>query len=256
MFANTPLVTILMLTHNRAHYIGQAISSILSQTYQNWELFIIDDGSTDSTSTIVSEFNEPRIKYIKHEDNKKLLIRREESLTYITGKYTAVLDSDDLWHHPEKLAKQVAWLEDHPDCVVVGSFVNLINEHNQTIGQVTYHTTDQTIRQNILRKNQFTHSTVLMRSSSIKASAGYRFPFDEDLDLFLQLGKLGTLANLPEILTSYRVHSASVSKVGKKSLITNVLAIIKIHKHDYPGFQQGYLKYQLYRWLLDLGLKR
>ena len=80
-----PLVSILILTYNRGHYIGEAITSVLAQTYPNFELIIIDDGSTDNTTQIVSNFTDERIKYIKHENNAGLFARRKESLSYVTG---------------------------------------------------------------------------------------------------------------------------------------------------------------------------
>ncbi len=246
---NSTLVSILMLTYNRAHFISEAILSVLAQTYQNWELFIIDDGSTDTTSEIVGRFSDPRIHYIQHKENAGLLKRRQESLTYVTSTYVAVLDSDDVWLEPEKLEKQVAYLETNEKAVLVGTALIRLDEHGRKIGETRYETSDARIRAKLLIRNQFAHSSVLMRASAVTKTAGYRFPLAEDLDLFLQLGQLGTLANLPEPMTGYRVHNESETN-RRSALLTNILTIICAYKNTYPGYYLSYAKYSLYRLLI------
>lgn len=238
-------VSILVLSYNREKYIATAIDSVLAQTYTNFELVIIDDGSTDNTAEVLAKYTDPRIKKILHTTNAGLHARRAESLTYATGKYVAVLDSDDIWTDPTKLEQQVDYLEAHPTCALVGTFITLCDPAGQTIGRNRYHTTDSDIRRNILRRNQFTHSSVLMRASSLQAVAGYRDTgLAEDLDLFLQLGMVGTFANLPEYMTAYRIHTESFNP-QKQAMARAVLGIIKTHKHHYPNYYAALLKARL-----------
>jgi glycosyltransferase involved in cell wall biosynthesis len=242
-----PLVSILMLTYNRANYISEAISSVLAQTYQNWQLIIIDDGSTDNTAELLSKYTDPRIVYIKDTVNKGLLVRRRESLTKATGVYVAILDSDDIWIHKEKLAKQVAILESEPQCAVVGSFIHIINETGSTLATNSYQTTDQEIRKHILVRNQFANSSVLMRKTLLDQTEGYRkFDMAEDFELFLQLGLVGTMANIPEYLIAYRVHTTNIS-ARKRALFLHVLEVIKLHQKNYPRYYLAWLKFTLYR---------
>ena len=245
-------VSILMLTYNRAQYIGEAISSVLAQTYSNFELIIIDDGSTDNTATIVAGFTDQRIHYIKHAENQGLAVRRKESLTYPKGKYVAVLDSDDVWCDSNKLTAQVAYLEANPNCAVIGTFINLISGYGEKFGQNSYHTTDSDIRKNILMRNQFAHSSVLMRKEMIDKTNGYlNLAAAEDLELFLQLGRVATFANIPKYMVSYRVHSGGTS-ANKIRIVSFVLRVIKIHKKFYPKYFLAYLKFQLYKTFLTL----
>ena len=244
---NNPLVSILMLTYNRAAYLREAIDSVLAQTYHNWELFVIDDGSTDATPALMEGYDDPRIHFIRHEDNQGLHARRRESLQYATGVYTAVLDSDDLWSSSEKLAHQVSYLENYPDCVLCGSFTRLIDAHGAELGVDTFATTDQTIRRVILRRNQFTHSGVLIRTTALHKTQGYQPILAEDLELFLQLGTVGDFANLPEVLTSHRVHQGSENDRGIK-MASAVHQIITMHRREYPGFWVAWLKSQLRLW--------
>lgn len=236
-----PLVSILMLTYNRASYLKQAIESVLQQSYQNFELIIIDDGSTDNTTSVLAGFKDARIRLVLHKENKGLLARRQESLLLAQGTYVAVLDSDDLWES-EKLATQITYLESHPDCVLIGTWITRIDETGNPRGTTNYANEDAFIRRKIFWRNQFAHSSVLMRKDALDKTSGYRFPLDEDLDLFLQIGLHGTFANIPEPLTKYRVHAGGKS-ANRKGMIENVLKIIKTHRTRYPGYVWAYIKY-------------
>ncbi len=252
ILTTSPLVSILMLTYNRAQYIGEAITSVLAQTYSNFELIVIDDGSTDNTADVVSEFNDPRIKYIKELTNQGLVTRRKESLALAKGVYIAVLDSDDIWCSRDKLAKQVELLKNNPDCAVVGTFITIINKAGQEINKTVYKLSDTDIRNTILLRNQFAHSSVLMRKVMIDKTPGYSsLPVAEDFELFLQLGLHGTFANLPEYLTKYRVHGISES-ANKHKIVSHVLSIIRLHKDHYPKYCLAWLKFTLYRLFLAL----
>lgn len=236
-----PLVSVLMLTYNRARYIQEAIQSVIDQTYFNWELIIIDDGSTDTTAEIVRGCQESRIRYIKHGENAGLHARRKESLGYIKGEYVAVLDSDDLWTNKDKLRQQVEHLEEQEECVLIGTFTTLINEHGKKIGSDKFATGDQAIRERILTRNQFTHSSVLMRTNALKQATGYQPTLAEDLELFLQLGMIGTFANIPEYYTSYRIHQESLNPQRTRMALA-VLSIIKKHKDNYPHYFRALCK--------------
>ncbi len=235
-----------MLTYNRASYIEKAIQSALDQTYTNFELIILDDGSTDNTEEVVRRFTDPRIRYKKDTVNKGLYERRRESLSHVTGTYMAILDSDDLWIDPTKLAQQVSYLETYPGCAVVGTWITIIDQQGNTIGQGEYETTDATIRRSILRRNQFANSSVLMRVKALHHTNGYQpYAPAEDLELFLQLGQIGLFANLPIRTLAYRVHPGGQTAKRVKH-IQNILEVIKQHRTRYPGALLALTKYRLY----------
>jgi glycosyltransferase involved in cell wall biosynthesis len=237
-----PLVSILMLTYNRAAYIADAVNSVLAQSYTNFELVIIDDGSTDGTAEILSSFDDPRIAIIEYPDNKGLHARRAESLLYVQGTYVAVLDSDDLWTDTQKLATQVEYMEQSIECVVLGTFISLIDAQGAEIGHTEYCTTDTGIRSHILRRNQFTHSSVLIRTSTLGKVTGYQDTIlAEDLDLFLQLGTHGTFANIPKYMTAYRIHTESFNS-QRTAMARAVLGIIKKYGAQYPAYYRALIK--------------
>lgn len=238
----TPLVSILMLTYNRSRYIGNAIESILKQSYTNFELIILDDGSTDDTATVVGAYTDPRIRYIQHEKNAGLIVRRQESLALARGSYIAVLDSDDVWTDQTKLETQVAFLEKHPEHVLIGTFITHIDANGKQVGGNQYAVEDTAIRNRLLARNQFTHSSVLMRTSAIAKVSGYRdVTLAEDFDLFLQLGTVGKLANIPKAMTAYRIHAQSFNP-QKLAMAKAVLAIVRQHKDAYPNYLFALLK--------------
>lgn len=244
-----------MLTYNRANYISLAIESALAQTYKNFELIILDDGSTDNTTDIVAAYTDTRLRYIRDTTNKGLYTRRHESLSYVTGTYVAILDSDDIWSDDGKLKRQVAYLEENSTCAVVGTFITTINEHGQVTGNNDYYTSDADIRGNILLRNQFANSSTLMRQSALQKTAGYRdFAPCEDFELFLQLGQFGTFANLSEYSLQYRIHSGSISK-QKMKVAKRVIAAIKLHQSEYPNATKGIMKMRLLYLLAFLRLK-
>lgn len=240
----TPLVSILMLTYNRASYIKEAIDSVRAQTYSHWELIIIDDGSTDATPDIINTYHDPRIRYIAHTQNAGINTRRKESLREAEGAYVAILDSDDLWNDPTKLAQQVTFLNTHPTCAVVGTFIHTIDAQGHSVGNTKYGTRDSDIRSRILIRNQFAHSSVLMRKTMLDATEGYRPTLAEDLELFLQLGRVGTFANIPKCLTTYRIHTGGAS-AHKLRMAKAVHRIIKTYKDHYPN----YLKARIFSYI-------
>lgn len=104
------MVSIIMPTYNAGRYIKESIDSVLSQTYTNWELLIVDDCSTDDTESVVRSYKDPRIRYMRNEHNLGAALTRNRAIREAKGKYIAFLDSDDMWK-PEKLEKQIAFME-------------------------------------------------------------------------------------------------------------------------------------------------
>ncbi|MEK9180242.1 MAG: glycosyltransferase family 2 protein [Patescibacteria group bacterium] len=109
-----PLVSIITPAHNAGPYLRDTIGSVLSQTYNNFEHIIVDDGSTDDTAEVVRSFTDPRIKYMSQK-NSGQSSARNAAIKVAKGKYIALLDADDIFY-PEKLSEQVAYMEQHPDC--------------------------------------------------------------------------------------------------------------------------------------------
>lgn len=244
----TPLVSIMMTSYNRAELIPEAIESVLSQTYQNWELLILDDASTDDTATVVATVaaNDPRVIFSPAAQNLGITKNRNRGFESAKGKYIAVLDCDDIWSDTSKLAKQVDFLESNPTYVLVGTGVAVIDKNGAKTKELRYAHADAEIRPKMLLRNQFTHSAVLMRTSSLPLPKPYdesgEVSIWEDYDLFLRLGQIGLMANLPETMTSYRWHGGNISKAEKKNGAYAHLKIIKTYRNDYPNYWLAFVK--------------
>lgn len=238
-----PKISINMVTYNRAHYIAEAIVSVLEQSFHQWELIIVDDGSTDKTEEVVKTFisKDDRIKYLRNSENFGVVKSRNIALGKSVGKYVAVLDSDDIWCDKDKLKKQFEKIEE--GFVLVGASVVTINEKGNLLKKIIRPLSDGDIRRNILYKNPFAHSSVVFDREKALSIGGYKdFKVGEDYDLFLRLGLVGRICNLKGIMLKYRLHGNNISLGNKVNSLENNLVIIKKYKDKYPNYFLAFLR--------------
>lgn len=210
-----PLVSIVLPAFNCEKFIRFTIDSLLNQTYTNFELLIINDGSTDSTVQIIKSFSDTRIQLINNSKNKGLIYTLNKGLELAKGKYIARIDADDICL-PTRLEKQVNWLEKNSNTVIVATKIEFIDEQGMAIGTWDLDqqkTTAYQIKNAMLWQCCIAHPTVMMRSDVIKK---YRYAnnqkHSEDFGLWLQvLSDHFTIEKIPEALVQYRVHSSSVT---------------------------------------------
>ena len=235
-----------MPTFNRRELLERAIKSILEQSYQDWELVVLNDASTDGTRAYLDGLaqQDPRVRPVHHERNYYPDISRtlNEGLELARGEYIARLDDDDYWCDAEKLKKQVLFLDEHKDCVIVGGGTIVIDEHDQERFRYLKPETDKAIREVALLANPFTHSTVLFRRDIARAVGGYgNFKNAEDWDLWLRMGTRGTLHNTPEYFVRYMLTEKSKTFLFKRSQSREILQVINAHRTEYPHFAKARL---------------
>ncbi len=210
-----PRVSVVMSAYNNADYIESAVNSILWQSFRDFEFIIIDDGSTDGTGELLKQLADTdcRIKLVSRE-NKGLTVSLNEGLALARGEYIARMDSDDLAVR-ERFEKEVAYLDSHPDCVLVGTKVMLIDPLDVEIVEGEFHQGHDELDACLLKGNgaAIYHPSVMMRKSALDRVGGYvpKWNGAEDVELFLRLAEIGKLENLDEILLKYRRHPASVN---------------------------------------------
>ncbi len=206
-----PLVSILMPLYNGERYVRQAIQSVVEQTYTNWELLIVNDGSTDNSEKIVLEFDDERIHYAKNEVNKGIVYTRNRLFELAKGDYWAILDCDDI-AHPQRIAKQVHFLQQNPEYILCGTWATKINEEGMKIGKMQPLISNENIQINQLFQSSFIQSSVLLRADAIQ-NVHYNADFSvaEDFDLWERLLQMGKGANLPEYLLEYRWYEGNTS---------------------------------------------
>jgi hypothetical protein len=205
-------ITVLVPAYNAAKYIGEAIRSVLGQTYGRFELLIVNDGSTDNLEEVVNSFKDPRIRLLSQE-NKGVSAALNKGLAAAHGQYIARFDADDICY-PERLAVQLAFLEANPDHVLVGSDVDYITEEGAFIYRHhCFAYKDHEIQDKLYFYCPFIHSSVMYRKAAVLEAGGYdplAHSF-EDYLLWVHLLKKGKAANFPQSLVRVRLNPGSVT---------------------------------------------
>jgi glycosyltransferase involved in cell wall biosynthesis len=219
---------VLLPVWNGEVFLAQAIESMLRQTFSSFELIVMDDGSTDRTAAIAEEF-------ASRDDRVRVLRRPHEGLpgtlnagiAVARGEYVARMDADDI-SIPERLQKQVAYLDAHPACVALGAWIEVLDEEGRHIGLKRFATTHHEISAALLRcVSPMAHPTIVVRRDVLRSTGGYdtrRYP-SEDLDLWFRLGERGELANLAETLLQHRRHKAAVGVREREKMKAMALTI-------------------------------
>ena len=209
------LVSVVIPVYNAARFLSTAIDSILSQTYCDFELIAVDDGSTDPSGDILEDCaaRDSRIKVISRR-NTGIVGALNDGIAAAHGDLIARMDADDI-SLPHRLEKQVAYLAVHPECVAVGTDVLYTDPEGAPLVRHHPAETHDGIMEQLLNGNggALIHPTVTVRRRSLEEAGGYRarYQWIEDLDLYLRLSDRGRLANLPEVHLHYRQHLQSVN---------------------------------------------
>lgn len=226
-----PMVSLVMKVYNGEKYLREAVDSILSQTYQDFELIIIDDGSSDNSAEIVHSYVDKRIRFLQNEKNLGLCETQNRVIAAAEGKYIAVMDCDDI-SYPTRFEKQVAYLEQHPEVMMCGTFRNDIIEGNEIPFQEPEWLSDSTLRFSLVFGNFFfTHSSIMFRAKEYRENGLQYGPakIAEDYQVIIEMAKRYPVAILPERLIAYRIYPQSTSKVRLQEITDAGVAI----KSDY-----------------------
>ena len=205
----SPSISVVMATFNDGLFISEAIDSILSQSFTDFEFIIINDGSSDNTLEIINQYalRDTRIRVISRE-NKGLSISLNEGIAFAKGQWIARMDSDDI-SHPLRFERQMDWLKTH-EADVCGTWIQLFGQRNQL---KKYYQEDRLIKKELLFGSPIGHATVLMRSSKAKElQYDPLYERAEDYDFFEKATAMGwRFTNIPEPLYYYRFHSNQTS---------------------------------------------
>jgi glycosyltransferase involved in cell wall biosynthesis len=239
-----PRVSVVMPTHNRAGLLSRAIESIRRQAFADWELVVTDDASTDGTWAVLTEWaaKDGRIRPYRNAVNQYPDISKilNDGLARARGEYIARLDDDDHWIDTDKLKRQVAYLDAHPDCVIVGTGVVVMDGEGRERYRYLKSETDAAIRESALLSNPFTHSAVLYRKAVALECGGYERQYAEDWTLWLSMGKKGKLHNIPEYSTGFLMAGQNKSWVHERAHAKTLVGIVVRFRRDYPHFFRAY----------------
>lgn len=242
-YSSQPAISVVMPIYNAEPYLIFAIHSIQHQTFKNWELIIVDDGSTDDSLKIAQKLadQDDRIRVFT-QPHAGVATTANNAVSKARAKYIARMDADDV-SVPERLAKQLQYLERNPDTVAVGAQCILINERGKSIGQKVFPTSFQALKEMMFYYYPLQQPTLMINTELLPENFDWYQPgiqAAEEHELLFKLLKYGKVINLPNFLLFYRLHDNNVTKKQPKR---DFLHILKIrakgiwHYHYWPSFK-------------------
>ena len=216
----TPQVSVLMTVYNGLPYLKEAIDSILNQTLEEFQFIIVDDGSTDATSDFIKSIDDPRIVLV-HQENGGTAAAANHGLSLVETEFVARMDADDV-AIADRLEKQLQFMEANLDVGIVGAQVSPVGD--VAIGKSLNlpETHDDIFRALMTGRHGLAHSSLMIRTAKLKELGGYwKHRLIDDWDMMLRMGEVSRLANLPDVLLNYRVHSGSL----------NGTSMMRMHRH-------------------------
>jgi glycosyltransferase involved in cell wall biosynthesis len=222
-----PLISVILPVYNGAKYLKDSIESILNQDCSDFELIVINDGSSDNSEEIISSFNDPRIKYY-FQKNLGLARTLNRGIAEASGKYIARHDQDDI-SYKNRFSVQVNFLNKHRHVAVVGSWANIKIFDLNTSRYIKHPVDDAALKVLFLFDNYFVHSSVMIRKKSLEAVNGYSDDINrqppEDYELWSRMMRSCSFANIPNFLICYREIPTSMSRTLASPILSNVIKI-------------------------------
>lgn len=210
--SKSPKVTVFIPVYNREQYVGEAIESILAQTFSDFEILVVDDGSTDHSLDKIRFFSDPRIRIVCNEENLGIPKTRNKGVELARGQYMAMLDSDDR-AFPERLEKQVAFLDLHPEYAQVGSWCRMMDAQGRALNKIKRQPVlPDDIHAQFLFRCAMSNRSIMARTAILQEYR-YRndYPRCQDYELHVRLAKRYKLGNLPECLVYGRIHPQQIT---------------------------------------------
>ena len=214
---SSPKVSVIVPAHNVAEFIGDAIDSLLAQTFADFEIIVVDDASTDNTVDVVAGLGDPRVRLLSHSTNSGVAAARNSAIENAKGALLAFLDSDDA-AFPDRLMMQVRAFEQDDRLQMLGGQVGLMSESGRRLRHTWRRPTDPTETAiGLLFRNTLTTSTIMLRRSAVPDEGFRAYPVSEDYDFNVRVAREGTIANLKRQVSWYRLRSGGLTgSIGDK----------------------------------------
>lgn len=220
-----PKVSVLMPVYNGERFLCESIESIRTQTFTDFELLIVNDGSTDRSVEIIENYRDPRIRLLLNEKNMGLVSTLNKGIKSARGEYIARMDCDDI-SMPERFRKQVEFMDDHPEVGVCGSWIKTFSDRDESNIIIKYPIESEEIRCRLFYNAAVAHPAVMLRKKLfIDNNLFYAFTYSEDYDLWVRAIYHMQFANIPEILLHYRRSQTQVSRIHNEGYRKNASVI-------------------------------
>lgn len=223
-----PLLSVILPAYNAEKYIYNSVDSILKQTFDDFTLFVIDDGSKDNTVKILESINDQRLVIIKNEVNKGLIFTLNKGISLSKAyKYIARMDADDI-SLPDRFSKQISFLEANEHIGLLGSSMLQFGDKKSDEKKIYRPDSPEKIASTFFFYNPISHPAVMMRTKIIDKNYSYDFPKYEDYHLWIELFKNTKFYNLNDILIKYRRHSNNITSTYKENVEEDHNYMIKL----------------------------
>ena len=233
------LISVIMSVFNEEKYLQESIESILNQTYKDFEFIIVNDGSFHGTGEILRSYKDPRIRLINNEKNIGLTKSLNKAIKIAQGEYIVRQDADDI-SLPQRLEKQVEFLEKNPEIKVLGTFGYKIDKYGDILTKQTLPISSKQIKKTLIKRNPFVHTSVMIEKEIINRIGKYneKFRTSQDYELWFRILRIAKVANLPLFLVKKRYHKDMVSLKKDKNQLKYTLFFRKqaIKRGDYSRF--------------------
>jgi glycosyltransferase involved in cell wall biosynthesis len=227
-----PRVSVVMPAYNAAPFIAESVASLLSQDFTDFELIVVDDGSTDATADLIESIDDPRVRLARNPVNVGIAASRNRGVELSRGEYVAWQDADDV-SAPTRLSRQVALLDARPEVVIVGGFLHFFGRGRESVRR--YAPDDATVRARIFRYSPVAQPAAMVRRSALITAGPYDSAMEpsEDLDMSFRLGSLGAFANVQEVVLHYRESRGSATFTRLRQIERNTLQMRRTYaRHD------------------------
>src|SRR3989344_5104546 len=241
----TPLISVVLPTRNRLKTLRDALDSVLSQSYSNLEVVLIDDCSDQENKVGIEEMarKDSRVRIIRNEENIGFVRSLNKGIREASGEYIARLDDDDSWYDSKKLEKQVAFLDKHPEYAVVGGGIIRVDGDYKEISRQLFPETDEAIRGMMLITDPIVHVAVVFRKKDWERVGGYdeEFDYSQDWELWMKFGKRGKYYNFPEYFVRSIFSQEARSSNNMRHHLWLAIVARKRYKNEFPNFLKGYI---------------
>lgn len=259
-----PLISAIIATYNRENFVAEAIDSVLAQTWPNFELLVVDDGSTDQTQAVLARYkDDPRVTLI-YQDNQKRAAAFNNALQYAKGEFVGILDSDNRWL-PHRLRRGAEVIMSRPDVDIVYGGNSTIDEHGNETTPMRMRRYSGRITRNLWRDNCVTINTALIRKKCLDEMGGMdpNCKRSDDYELWLRLSTRYRFLHIPEQLAEYRVMADQISSDKRLRFEANE-RILRNFQKRYPTamtpveFREGWAAFftRKARYFASIGERR
>lgn len=230
-------ITVFMPVYNGSRFLSQAVKSVLDQSFEDFELLIVDDGSTDNSIDIIRSFQDPRIKLLVNDRNEGLSFTRNRGLREARGSFIALLDCDDI-ALPDRLSIQHAFMTTNSDVALCGGRSFYINKDDIVTGESEDYS-GYDLQISLIFQNMFVNSSIMMRSAIALQEGGYSdYAVAEDYDLTLRISRSHKVACLSDFIIKYRSHGENISAHRLEEIRRTERLIIQ-DTHHYMGIDSN-----------------